>query len=455
MIILNEEENSPNMQDFESILESISDGVFTVDSKWNITSFNRAAEDITGVSREDALGRPCSEVLRSSLCGSQCALRKTLKDGHPIINKKCYFIDQEGEQVPISLSTAVFRNGEGQVIGGAETFRDLSDLEYARKQLNLSSFSEEVLASRSPAMKEVFRILKMVSVTDSTVLILGETGTGKELTARTIHDLSDRREEPFLAVNCAALPETLLESLLFGHMKGAFTGAVEDKPGFFTRTGGGTLFLDEIGDISPALQVRLLRVLQEQEYEPVGGTKTVKSQARILAATHRDLKAQIRNGEFREDLYYRLNVVSLELPPLRNRTEDIPALVEHFIQRFNSRHNRDILDVTGDTLSLLMQYSWPGNIRELENVIERACILCSGNHILPECLTGEIYSSGNATADGSQEQGDLLKYSREEAEIRRIRSALRETENNKLAAAELLGIHKTTLFRKLKKYHIQ
>ncbi len=443
-----------NDPDYEAILDSISDGVFTVDRNWNISSFNRAAEEITGVSREEALGRPCSEVLRSSLCGSECALRKTLDGGKPVINKHCYLIDVYGEKVPISLSTAVFHNRNGEVIGGAETFRDLSELEVLKKDLTGPRYSAGNLKSRSPSMQQVLHLTEMVSPTDSTVLIYGETGTGKEVTARSVHELSPRRDEPFVAINCAALPENLLESVLFGHKKGAFTGAMEDRPGVFDRTGKGTLFLDEIGDISPALQVRLLRVLQEHEYEAVGSNRTKKTEARIIAATHRNLKERIEKGLFREDLYYRLNVVSIELPPLRKRIEDLPDLADLFIRRFNSLHNKDVLGLTPDALDRLLSYSWPGNIRELENMMERACILCAEEYIGLSCLprdTGEE----KKTASPSDDPGALpLAGSREEMEIREIRGALEKTRYNKQAAADLLGIHKTTLFRKLKKYNI-
>ncbi|OQY33453.1 MAG: Fis family transcriptional regulator [Spirochaetaceae bacterium 4572_59] len=442
------------IQDYEAILESISDGVFTVDKEWRISSFNRAAEEITGVSREEALGRPCSEVLRSSLCGNQCALRKTLKDGRALVNKKCYIINSEGGQIPISLSTAVFRDREGKIMGGAETFRDLSELESLKKYQLPDTQGNKLLSSKSPSMQQVLYLIEMVSPTDSTVIIYGETGTGKEVSARTVHDLSPRREEPFVAVNCAALPENLLESVLFGHIKGAFTGAVEDQQGVFARTGRGTLFLDEIGDISPALQLRLLRVLQEREYEPLGSSRTIKTEARIIAATHRNLKDRIAEGMFREDLYYRLNVVSINLPPLRERKEDLHDLTVLFIQRYNSLHNREILGIEADVHTLLRDYDWPGNIRELENVIERACILCRGPLIEKNCLPPEISGFNPLMRKEAKEGKNDLMSSREEAEIQEIRSALNQTANNKQAAADLLGIHKTTLFRKLKKYKI-
>ena len=436
-------------QDYEAILDSISDGVFTVDEKWRISSFNHAAEIITGVSKEEALGSSCSEVLRSSICGSECALRQTLKDRIPIINRGCYFINNLGEQIPITLSTAVLKNSNGQIIGGAETFRDISEIESLKRQLSTESHTGN-LQSKSPAMQSIFQLVNVVAPTSSTVLIYGETGTGKEIIARTLHELSNRKNEPFVAVNCAALPENLLESVLFGHKKGAFTGAVENQDGLFSRTGKGTLFLDEIGDISPALQVRLLRVLQEHEYEPLGSNRTIQTEARIIAATNRKLKQLIQEGSFREDLYYRLNVINFTLPPLRERKVDIPGLTYHFTERFNKMHNRQITGLTADALSLLIAYSWPGNIRELENVIERSCILCSGEKIAISNFPEEI--SGNRKISI---QDNCLINKREEAEKESILSALQKTKNNKSAAAELLGIHKTTLFRKIKKYGIK
>jgi len=435
-------------QDYEAILDSISDGVFTVDEKWCITSFNRAAENITGVSKEEAIGSSCSEVLRSSICGSECALRQTLEDGTPIINRGCYFINSMGEQIPITLSTAVLKNSDGQVIGGAETFRDISEIESLKKQLSAESYTGKI-QSNSPEMQSILQLMNLVAPTSSTILIYGDTGTGKEVATRTIHELSCRNKEPFVAVNCAALPENLLESILFGHKKGAFTGAVENQEGLFSRTGKGTLFLDEIGDISQALQVRLLRVLQEHEYESLGGNRTIQTEARIIAATNRNLKQLIKEGAFREDLYYRLNVINFTLPPLRERKDDIPHLSYHFIERFNKIHNKNISGFSSDALSLLIAYSWPGNIRELENVIERSCILCGGDTIRLSDFPEEI--SGNKKPRIVDKK---LLERRENAEKDSILSALKKTGNNKLAAAELLGIHKTTLFRKIKKYGI-
>ncbi len=435
----------------ESILESISDGVFTVDAEWRITSFNRAAEAITGIRRRDAIGKTCSDVFRASMCEGDCALRHTVKTGKPIINKSAFIVNVEGRRIPISVSTAILRDERGQISGGAETFRDLSLVEELRKELE-GRFQVGDLVSRSAAMRRIFDVLPQISASDATVLILGETGTGKELLARAIHNLSQRKNKPFIAVNCGALPDTLLESELFGYMKGAFTGAAKDKPGRFALADGGTVFLDEIGDISPALQVRLLRVLQEKTYEPLGGTSLLHANVRVVAATHRDLSAQIRKGAFREDLFYRLNVVKVELPPLRKRKEDIPLLIEHFVARFNRRQGKAVAGVAQDVMSLLMAHDYPGNVRELENIIERAFVLCGAGRIdrvhLPPELTGQ-----QATAPAPT--GDTIAAQTHAAEAQAIRAALESCGFNRLSAARELGLHKSTLFRKIKALGIE
>jgi PAS domain S-box-containing protein len=428
----------------EAILESISDGVFTVDLKWRITSFNRAAEKITGVRRHEAIGRRCADVLRSSMCESQCALQQTLRTGKPVIGKSGYIIDANGNRVPISISTAVLRDPDGRVIGGAETFRDLSEIETLRRELE-GKFRVGDLASRSPLMQRVFEVLPAIAASPSTVLVLGETGTGKELLAKTIHSLSPRSRGPFVAVNCGALPDTLLESEMFGYKAGAFTGAARDKPGRIALARGGSLFLDEIGEISPALQIRLLRVLQERTYEPLGATRTETADIRVISATNKDLAEQVRQGLFREDLYYRVNVVRLELPPLRRRKEDIPLLVDRFITRFNRLQQKTVKGITGETLSLLMAYDWPGNIRELENIIERAFILCSSGSIEIAHLPGELTCHPATTGKNPD-----LRAAHHILDAQAIDAALRRNAFNRQAAARELGIHKTTLYRRLK-----
>jgi PAS domain S-box-containing protein len=431
-----------------AILESISDGVFTVDPDWRITSFNRAAEEITGVARSEAIGRLCSEVFRSSMCGDDCGLQKTLKTGKPIIGKSGYIIDVDGNRIPISISTAVLRDSGNRVIGGAETFRDLSEVEALRRELE-GRFQVGELASRSPLMQRVFEVLPAIAASPSTVLIMGDTGTGKELMARTIHNLSPQRSGPFIAVSCGALPDTLLESELFGYRAGAFTGASKDKPGRFALAKGGTLFLDEIGEVSPALQVRLLRVLQERTYEPLGAIRSETADVRVIVATNKDLTDEMRRGAFREDLYYRINVVRVEIPPLRRRKEDIPLLTQQFVERFNRLQRKSVQGITAEALSLLMAHDWPGNVRELENVIERSFVLLTKGFIdishLHESLTRRA-----ATTSSSSD----IQTAHALLDSQSIRTALERNHYNRLAAARELGIHKTTLFRKIKKLHL-
>ena len=427
-----------------AILDSISDGVFTIDSTWCITAFNRAAEQITGVPRAEALGRRCSEVFRSNMCEGACALGQTLTSGKPLIDHPCYIINADGERIPASVSTAVLRDAAGAVIGGVETFRDLRELDTLRKAV-AGRYTLGDLISHSRAMQPVFDMTASVAAADITVLIHGETGSGKELLARAIHGMSPRADKPFVAINCAALPDTLLESELFGYRKGAFTGAVQDREGRFALAKDGTVFLDEIGEISPALQVRLLRVLQERTYEPLGSSETRRSEARIIAATHRNLAEQVACGVFREDLYYRINVIRIDLPPLRERKEDLPLLTAHFIERFNRMYNKEISGISNGANALLMAHDWPGNVRELENMIERAFVLCSGRQIEVRHLPHELSGRHPPPPDMPD-----IRAVRRSAEVRTILKALEKNGFNRLATARELGIHKTTLYRKMK-----
>lgn len=434
----------PSTMTTEMILDSVADGVFTVDREFRITSFNRAAEQLTGVKRQDALGRPCCEVLRASICETACALRQTLATGRPIINKAVFILDSHGNRVPISISTGVLRDSKGEIVGGVETFRDLSFAERLCRELEESDRFVDIVG-RSQAMRQIFQLLPQIAESPTTVLIEGPSGTGKELLARAIHRLSPRRDKAFVAVNCAALPDTLLESELFGYKAGAFTDAKHDKPGRFAVADGGTLFLDEIGDISPALQSRLLRVLQEHVIEPLGCVEPIPVDVRIVAATHRPLAKLVRKGVFREDLFYRINVVRIELPALRDRREDIPLLIEHFVSKFNRLHGKSILGVSDEVLSHLMEYSFPGNVRELENIIEHAFVLCRGNLIelehLPPSVRGE-----EGFRNRSLRRGLTLR----EMERVLIQDALRRHRGHRTAAARELGIHPSTLFRKMK-----
>ena len=332
-------------------------------------------------------------------------------------------------------------------MGGVETFRDLSAIEELKKELEHRHTFRDIV-SKSHEMQKLFDILPEIAQSESTVLIEGESGTGKELFARAIHSLSPRAEGPLVTVNCGALPDTLLEAELFGYKAGAFTDARQDKPGRFALAGGGTIFLDEIGDISAAMQVRLLRVLQERIYEPLGGTESIRADVRIITATNRDLGRLVKRGDFRQDLYYRINVVKLKVPPLRERKEDIPLLVDHFIDHFNRLKSKSIAGVSPDVMAVLMQHDFPGNVRELENIIEHAFVLCRGGSVqlrhLPEELRAEM------AAERMDESTSL-----DELEARFIRETLRRNGWNRAATARELGIHKTTLWRKIKRLGIE
>ncbi len=432
------------MDHTEAVLDSISEGVFTVDPQWRITSFNRAAAEITGISREEALGKPCSEVFRSSMCEAACALRESMATGEPVLCRSGYIVNSMGERIPVSVSTAVLRDGGGRVLGGAETFRDMSEVEGLKNQLK-GIYTAGDLVSRSPGMRRLFSLIPAVAASPSTVLIQGETGTGKEVLARAVHSEGPRAGEPFLAVNCGALPDTLLESELFGYEKGAFTGAERAREGRFVAAGGGTLFLDEIGDVSMQMQVKLLRVLQERRVTPLGSNDPVPVRARVVCATNRDLDRLVESGEFRRDLFYRINVVRLALPPLRDRAVDIPELLSSLIEKHCLAQGMDPMDYSPEILPVLMAYRWPGNVRELENVVERAILLSPGGTIGPSALPEEILPPS-----GKKREAATMRAVRAEAEERLIESALAACGNNRTAAAARLGIHKTTLYRRMK-----
>ena len=429
----------------EIILESISDGVFTVDHEWRITSFNRAAEEITGTPRGEAIGRFCWEVFRSNMCEGDCALRRTMKEGKTYISTSTYIINSKKKRVPISVSTAPLKNEQGDVLGGVETFRDNTLVEELRRELS-SGFQQGDMVSRSPLMKRIFTVLPRIAESDSTVLIEGETGTGKEILARALHSLSPRRDKPFVAINCGALPDTLLESELFGYKAGAFTSAVRDKPGYFAVAEGGTILLDELGETSPAFQVKLLRVIEEREFQPLGGVDKQSTDVRIIAATNRDLAELLEHGGFRQDLFYRINIVRLQLPPLRERKEDIPLLVERFIDKMNRLRGKAVTGVDEEAMGLLMHHDYPGNIRELENIIEHAFILCSQGRIGVRHLPSHLFASPSLPPS--------LQATRDLSEEEIILEALRRNNYNRLAAARELGMHKSTLFRKIRKLNL-
>jgi len=430
----------------QTILNCVADGVFTVDKERRVQFFNRAAEKITGFSAAEAVGQYCRDVFKTVACASACTLDEVERTGKQIVNRPVTILDREGRSVLVSISAATLLDADGKLIGGVETFRDLSAEEELRREIE-KSYTFHDIVSRHPVMHDLFAILPDVAESNASVLIEGESGTGKELFARAIHNLSPRKDKRFMAVNCGSLPDTLLESELFGYKKGAFTDAKKDKPGRFDLAKGGTLFLDEVGDISGALQVRLLRVLQEKTYEPLGGTEPVKSDARIVAATNRRMSDAVRQGDFREDLYYRLNVLRLELPPLRKRRCDIPLLVDHFRRRLNAETGKSIEHADDQVMGALMRYDFPGNVRELENIMQHAFVLCKEPviqlaHLPKEFVTDFV----QAPAKGA--------VSLEELEKRAIREALQDNAGNRTTTARQLGIDPSTLYRKMKRYGI-
>ncbi|MBN2381277.1 sigma 54-interacting transcriptional regulator [bacterium] len=429
----------------DPILDSINEGVFTVDLNWRITSFNRAAAKITGIRCEEALGQRCSEVFRANICQDACAMKVALETGKPVVTDSVFVVDVRGVRIPIKVSAAILHDLDGKMIGGVETFQDLRQVEELRKKLyDKHSFAD--IVGKSAAMRQLYEILPPVADCDTTVLVQGASGTGKELFARAIHHLSPRRKKRFVAVNCGAIPDTLLESELFGYKAGAFTDAKRDKPGRFALAGGGTIFLDEIGDISPAMQVRLLRVLEDKLIEPLGSLEPVRVDVRVIAATNRDLATLVREGSFREDLYYRIHVIQIDIPPLRDRREDIPLLVDHFVALHNRLNDRDITGFSPEAYSLLASYDFPGNVRELQNIVEHAFVLCHNGLVQPRHLPSYLSQDPVRSTLNSTETMDLKTV-----EQTVIQDALRRNQGNRTLAARQLGIDQSTLYRKIKR----
>jgi PAS domain S-box-containing protein len=417
--------------------------VFTIDLEKRITYFNSAAETITGFEAGEAVGQKCFDIFRSDICEKECPLDRSLASGKPELRPLVRIISKSGTEVPLSMSTSLLKDQGGKIVGGVRIFRDLSELEKLRRELAGTYTSEDIIG-KSPAMKEVISFLPDIAESESPVLIEGPTGSGKELIARAIHNLSPRKNGPFVPVNCAALPETLLESELFGYAKGAFTGALRNKAGRILLANKGTLFLDEIPSTSLAFQADLLRVLEDGEFTPLGDTKTAKADFRLVTATNLDLRDLVSEGKFREDLYYRLNVAKISLPPLKERKQDIPLLVDHFIHKFNALKGKNIESVTPEVLSFLMDYAFPGNIRELENIIEYGFIACKGTTIGMEHLSRDLL-------DSRRKIGPVLSTA-ELQEAQKIRAILERHSHNRIATAKALGLSRTSLWRKIRKY---
>jgi transcriptional regulator with PAS, ATPase and Fis domain len=380
------------------------------------------------------------------MCETDSLIRKTINDKKPIVNMPVYILRADKKRIPINVTTALLKDSQGKIIGGVETFRDLTVVEKLRKELRKQHSFDDIV-SKSGKMLELFSILPQISESNSTVLIMGASGTGKELFARAIHNNSLKKKGPFIAINCGALPDTLCEAELFGYKAGAFTDANKDKPGRFALAQNGTIFLDEIGDISKAVQVRLLRVLENKVYEPSGSTKTIKTNARVIAATNQNLENMVKEGKFREDLNFRIDIIKLSLPPLSDRKEDIPLLADHFVDRFNHLTGRKIVGLSQKAVAALMLYDWPGNVRELENAIEHAFVLCRDDLIRLHNLPDRIIPKNDSILVPT---GLTLR----EIEKHSIQQALQKNQWKRMATARELGIDKNTLRRKINRLGI-
>lgn len=433
-------------------IEILGDGVAFIDKNLQIVSWSPSAERITGYTQEEVSGRRCKEIIGTEFCEEKGPIQRVIETGEPIFSVITK-IQVKGIEIPVSINATPLKDVHGDIIGVVLVFRNIAEMEMLTSEIKYLSeeLSEKYkfgnIIGKSPKMQEIYELLKVISETSSTVLILGETGTGKDLVARAIHYNSDRKDKPFIKILCATLPENLIESELFGYVKGGFTGAVKDKPGRFELADGGTIFLDEIGELPQSMQAKLLRVIEEGEFERIGGTETTKVDVRIIAATNRDIKHLIEIGKFREDLYYRLNVAVISLPPLRNRREDIPLLIKHLIQKFREKTGKNIKGVSNSVMDILIDHSWHGNVRELENAIEHSFIHCRGKIIevkhLPEELT---------TRD--LPPPEQLELPLPEAEKKAILKALEKNRRHRSRTAKSLNISRTTLWRKMRKYNI-
>ncbi len=438
---LMEEEKERIRNNLEAIFRSVNDGIITVDKEMRVIEANEATERICGLAPKDIIGKPL--IFPDSRCNNSChaILRETLNRQITIRESLVECRHQDHPHQVAAVTSSPLMDHNDQPIGAVLVLRDVTRLNDLERELRERHLFHNIIG-KSRKMQEIYRLIEDLSHTDTTVLITGESGTGKELIARALHHSGPRAFKPMITVNCSALAENLLESELFGHVKGAFTGASKDKIGRFQAADEGTIFLDEIGDISYPIQLKLLRVLQEKEFERVGDSSPIKVDVRIIASTNQQLKKKVKQGDFREDLYYRLKVVEILLPTLRERLEDIPLLVKHFCDRFNRQFKKSVEGVTGDVLNVFMHYPWPGNVRELEHSIEHAFVLCHGDNITLDHIPPEI-------REYSEFKSRIFKKNEPEG-IQGIIHALERTAWNKAKAARLLGISRQTLYRKIK-----
>lgn len=435
--------HSPSSALIALMFESTTDGVVAVDQQGRLTAFNRSAERSLGRDRDQVLGRPCREVLGADVCDEACLLESASASGRPMVDRAVELRDAEGRAIPATLSCAVMRDAAGRPVGGVATFRNLSWVRRpAPRPEGGEAFAE--IVTEDLRTRRVLDVLPTLAESGSSVLICGETGTGKTLVARAIHDHSPRREGPFVSVNCGALPETLLESELFGYRAGAFTGAVGSRAGRVAAAEKGTLFLDEIADVPLAAQVKLLRFLQDHMYERLGDVRPIRADVRIITATNRDLARLVEDGRFRRDLYYRVNVLCLELPPLRDRGDDVALLARRFLDRLSRTRGKPVRGFSAEARRILEAYDFPGNIRELENVVEHAFVLCDGPVIetahLPEALRRRR---------GGPLRGARSELERMEAQF--LLDALARNDWHHGRTAAELGVHRATLGRRIRR----
>jgi len=446
------------------LLESIGDGVFALDTNGCIISWNPAMAHITGYQEREVMGKGCNLLGFSRCFGKACpnglVACGILVEGElgPV---ECLLRHKDGHPVPVIKNARVIKQEDGTVTGIVEAITDLSELHHARLKMKEASLRLNGLnrfsgiIGKSRAMKNVFAAIKASADSEVAVLIQGESGTGKELVASAVHDSSDRREKHLITVNCSALPESLLESELFGHVRGAFTGAIRDRMGRFEGADGGTIFLDEIGEISPLIQIKLLRVLQQKEIERVGESTKRKINIRVIAATNKDLYQLVQEGRFREDLYYRLKVFPIYLPLLRDRKDDIPLLVNHFIETNNKRTGKQVQGISQPAMSIFMNYHWPGNVRELENSIEHAFVLCDGSRIDLTDLPEEVRQIGHKTAS-FQPNKTLERAPWPGRKLTRgtLFALLNECDWNKAEVARRVGMSRASIWKYMKKWSI-
>jgi PAS domain S-box-containing protein len=436
---------------YSDVLNNFPEGVFLVNTRWQVVYFNRMAEEITGYNAEEVMGKFCWDVFRSDLCQKNCPMRISMSTGEFLVDRELEITSKHGRKKLILVNTAQLKKSENNlVLGGVETFHHLTCPELEEQKLEARPLTN--IVGVSPRMQEIIHSLPVIAASESNVLIQGESGTGKELVARALHLHSPRNKGPFVALNCSAIPDTLLESELFGYERGAFTGAVSNKPGRFELAKGGTLFLDEIGDLKPSLQVKLLRVLEERAFMRVGGTRKTALEARVVAATNVDLKEAMQQGKFREDLYYRLFTVPIDLPPLREKREDIPILVKFFLEQLNRKFNKRVRGVDPKVMKILCRHAWPGNIRELQHVLEYCFVFAKGPLITERHLPRLESAWVGRELELPITEGSVTPL--QSLEKKTILMALEMTQGGKQEAARVLKISRSKLWRKMRLYNI-